>query len=75
MAAAKGTGRRRRSAITRFPRRLLAGVLIGVGTIFGAKAERDQHWAVPPTMVDEGAEQGTSADGEGDDPPRLPACA
>jgi hypothetical protein len=61
------------------PRRLVAGVLIGVGTIFGAKAERDQHWSIPPTMVSDAADQEASADG--DDPDGLactsclPACA
>jgi hypothetical protein len=23
--------------------------MVGVATIFGTKAERDQHWSIPPT--------------------------
>jgi hypothetical protein len=30
--------------------RFVGGLLIGVGTIFGSKADQDQLWAVPPTM-------------------------
>lgn len=69
-------------AIVTFPRRLLAGVLIGVGTIFGSKAERDQHWSIPPTMVADRGDQQATADGDDPDDPsgehrptRLPACA
>jgi hypothetical protein len=47
-------------------RRMLAALVLGVGTIFGAKAERDQHWSVPPTMVVEDHAQ--DLDG------RLPEC-
>jgi hypothetical protein len=74
---------RRAHALIRLPRRLVAGVLIGVGTIFGAKAERDQHWSIPPTMVSEGTDQEATADDDHDDEPApgrgqgtgLPACA
>jgi len=63
------------------PRRLVASVLIGIGTIVGAKSDREQHWSIPPTMVD-AADQDAASDGDddhGDDQGegglRLPACA
>ncbi len=30
-------------------RRLFGAVMVGVATLFVPKAERDQHWSVPPT--------------------------
>jgi len=65
--------RRGRSLVT-LPRRLVAGVLIGIGTIVGAKGDREQHWSIPPTMVD-AADQDAASDGDGEDDRRLPACA
>jgi len=41
-----------RSSPTRGARRILAAVLIGIGTIFGAKAPQ-QHWSTPPTMLED----------------------
>jgi hypothetical protein len=57
-------------------------VLIGIGTIVGAKGDREQHWSIPPTMVD-AADQEAAADGDdhdgdegaGGNDARLPACA
>ena len=62
------------------PRRLVASVLIGIGTIVGAKSDREQHWSIPPTMVD-AADQAAASDGDGRDDGDdgddvvLPACA
>ena len=71
-------GPRRGGRLRSLPRRFVAGVLIGIGTVVGAKGDREQHWSIPPTMVADGTDQGTGADGEGDDGPGevgLPACA
>jgi hypothetical protein len=37
-------------------RRLLGAIVIGVATLFQPKAERAQHWSIPPTfpMQDKG---------------------
>ena len=32
------------------PRRLLAAVVVGVATLFQPKADRTQHWSIPPTF-------------------------
>jgi hypothetical protein len=41
------------AAVTRSPaicRRLLGAFVIGVATLFQPKAERAQHWSIPPTF-------------------------
>jgi hypothetical protein len=53
---------------TRGARRLLTALLIGAGTIFGAKAPHE-HGATPPTMLVDRQDIETES---GD---RLPECA
>ena len=74
------TGHRQRrrplAAAARVGRRLLVGVLVGGGTVFGAKAEHDRHWSIPPTMFVEHHEDDAAGDGRGTPGHgHLPACA
>lgn len=48
-------------------RKVFGAVLIGVGTIFGAKRKPDDHWSTPPTAVVD-SEAGEDASGE----PEIP---
>lgn len=47
--------------------RMMAAVVLGVGTIFGAKNDQDAHWSDPPNWV-VSSEEASAEDGSSGDP-------